>query len=229
MALGIPSLERLKINRKADCHEKIKNAPSRGPAIAKGQVISELPGREEKEKRDRRADQNSVRRDDSHVIHHRLDGFAPATTSLLFASSKRLMYDFPVQSFGGNLMDREPISTDKAPKAIGPYAQAIKASGVIYTAGQIAIDPTSGNVVEGGIGPQTRQVLENLSAVLKAAGSSLDRIVKATVFLKNMSDFAAMNEVYAEYLSNAQPARSTVAVAELPRGALVEIDLIALA
>jgi len=126
-------------------------------------------------------------------------------------------------------MDREPISTDKAPEAIGPYAQAIKAKGFVYTAGQIAIDPTSGNVVDGGIGPQTRQVLENLSAVLEAAGSSLERVVKATVFLKNMGDFAAMNEVYAEYFDKAKPARSTVAVAELPRGALVEIDLVALA
>jgi 2-iminobutanoate/2-iminopropanoate deaminase len=125
-------------------------------------------------------------------------------------------------------MDREPISTDKAPKAIGPYAQAIKATGFIYTAGQIPIDPKTGNFVEGGIAAQTRQVLENLSAVLEAADSSLERAVKATVFLKNMDDFAAMNEVYAEYFGTAKPARSTVAVAELPRGALVEIDLIAL-
>jgi 2-iminobutanoate/2-iminopropanoate deaminase len=126
-------------------------------------------------------------------------------------------------------MKREPVSTDKAPQAIGPYSQAIKANGFVYTAGQIPIDPTSGNLVEGGIAAQTRQVLKNLSEVLAAAGSSLDRVVKATVFLTNMNDFAAMNEVYAEYLGTAKPARSTVAVAELPRGALVEIDLIALA
>ena len=125
-------------------------------------------------------------------------------------------------------MNREAIQTDKAPKAIGPYAQAIKANDFIYTAGQIPIDPKTGNFVEGGINEQTRQVLENLEAVLVAAGSSLDLVVKATVFLKNMTDFPAMNEVYGEYLGNAKPARSTVAVAELPRGALVEIDLVAL-
>ncbi len=126
-------------------------------------------------------------------------------------------------------MSREAILTDKAPKAIGPYAQAIKANGFIYTAGQIPIDPKTGNFVEGGINEQTRQVLENLKAVLAGAGSSLDQVVKATVFLKNMTDFPAMNEVYGEYLGTAKPARSTVAVAELPRGALVEIDLVALA
>jgi len=125
-------------------------------------------------------------------------------------------------------MTREPVQTASAPKAIGPYAQAIKANGFLYTAGQIPIDPKTGNFVEGGIGAQTRQVLENLRAVLQAGGSSLDRVIKATVFLKNMADFAAMNEVYAQYLGSAKPARSTVAVAELPRGALVEIDLVAL-
>jgi 2-iminobutanoate/2-iminopropanoate deaminase len=125
-------------------------------------------------------------------------------------------------------MDRESISTVRAPTAIGPYTQAIKANGFVYTAGQIPIEPKTGNLVEGGIAAQTRQVLKNLSAVLEAAGSSLERAVKATVFLKDMRDFAAMNEVYAEYFGNAKPARSTVAVAELPRGALVEIDLVAL-
>jgi 2-iminobutanoate/2-iminopropanoate deaminase len=125
-------------------------------------------------------------------------------------------------------MTREPIQTDSAPKAIGPYEQAIKANGFLYTAGQIPIDPKTGNFVEGGIAAQTRQVLENLSAVLEAGGSSIDRVIKATVFLKNMADFAAMNEVYAQYLGSAKPARSTVAVAELPRGALVEIDFVAL-
>ena len=126
-------------------------------------------------------------------------------------------------------MSREIIQTDKAPKAIGPYAQAIKANGFVYTAGQIAITPESGDIVDGGITAQTRQVFDNLAAVLKAAGTSIDQAVKATVFLNHMSDFAAMNEVYAEYLGNATPARSTVAVADLPRGALVEIDLVALA
>ena len=125
-------------------------------------------------------------------------------------------------------MIRETVSTDKAPKAIGPYEQAIKAGEFIYTAGQIPIDPQSGNLIAGGIAEQTRQVLENLKAVLEAAGSSLDKVVKATVFLKNMADFAALNEVYGEYLGKAKPARSTVAVAELPRGALVEMDFVAL-
>jgi 2-iminobutanoate/2-iminopropanoate deaminase len=127
----------------------------------------------------------------------------------------------------GKNMNKETVVTDKAPKAIGPYEQAIKVGEFVYTAGQIPIDPNTGNFVPGGIAEQTRQVLENLKAVLEAAGSSLDRVVKATVFLKNMGDFAAMNEVYAEYLATAKPARSTVAVAELPRGALVEIDFVA--
>jgi 2-iminobutanoate/2-iminopropanoate deaminase len=125
-------------------------------------------------------------------------------------------------------MNREAIRTDGAPKAIGPYEQAIKIDGFVFTAGQIPLDPKTGNLVAGGISAETRQVLENLKAVLAAAGSSIDRVVKATVFLKNMADFQAMNEVYAEYFGNSKPARSTVAVAELPRGALVEIDLIAL-
>ena len=126
-------------------------------------------------------------------------------------------------------MKRQAIGTDGAPKAIGPYEQAIRVDGLVFTAGQIPLDPKTGNLVEGGIAPQTRRVLENLKAVLAAGGSSLDRVVKATVFLKNMSDFPAMNEIYAEYFGGSRPARSTVAVAELPRGALVEIDLVALA
>ena len=125
-------------------------------------------------------------------------------------------------------MDKEVISTANAPKAIGPYEQAIKVGEFVYASGQIPLDPQTGNVVEGDIKTQTRRAMENLKAVLEAAGSSLDRVVKTTVFLKNIGDFAAMNEVYAEYLGAAKPARSTVAVADLPRGALVEIDLIAL-
>ena len=125
-------------------------------------------------------------------------------------------------------MKREAVQTDRAPKAIGPYEQAIKVDGFVFTAGQIPIDPKTGNMIEGGIAAQTRQVLENLKGVLEASGSSLDRVVKATVFLINISDFAAMNEVYAEYLGSSKPARSTVAVTELPRGALIEIDLVAL-
>jgi 2-iminobutanoate/2-iminopropanoate deaminase len=125
-------------------------------------------------------------------------------------------------------MDKEVISTANAPKAIGPYEQAIKVGEFVYASGQIPLDPQTGNVVEGDIKTQTRRAMENLKAVLEAAGSSLVRVVKTTVFLKNIGDFAAMNEVYAEYLGAAKPARSTVAVADLPRGALVEIDLIAL-
>jgi len=124
-------------------------------------------------------------------------------------------------------MDKVIISTDNAPKAIGPYEQGIKVGGFVYASGQIPLDPKTGNLITGGITEQTRQVMKNLSAILEAGGSSLDRVVKATVFLKNIADFAAMNEVYAEYLGHAKPARSTVAVADLPRGALVEIDFIA--
>ena len=124
-------------------------------------------------------------------------------------------------------MSRESVQTREAPRAIGPYAQAIKANGFVYTAGQIAIYPETGEMVDGAITAQTRQVFANLAAVLKAAGTSMDQVVKATVFLRHMADFAAMNEVYAEHLGKATPARSTVAVAELPRGALVEIDLVA--
>jgi 2-iminobutanoate/2-iminopropanoate deaminase len=126
-------------------------------------------------------------------------------------------------------MNKEVIATANAPKAIGPYEQAIKVGEFVYISGQIPLDPKTGNLVEGDIKVQTRRVMENLKAILEAAGSSLERVVKATVFLKSIGDFAAMNEIYAEYLGAAKPARSTVAVADLPRGALVEIDLIALA
>lgn len=125
-------------------------------------------------------------------------------------------------------MNKEIVRSDKAPKAIGPYEQAIRVGEFIYASGQIPLDPTTGKLVEGDIKIQTRRVMENLKAVVEAAGSSLEQAVKATVFLKNIGDFAAMNDVYGEYLGAAKPARSTVAVADLPRGALVEIDLIAL-
>jgi 2-iminobutanoate/2-iminopropanoate deaminase len=125
-------------------------------------------------------------------------------------------------------VNKETVSTDKAPKAIGPYEQAIRVGDFIYVSGQIPLDPRTGNLLDGDIKAQTRRVMENLKAIVEAAGSSMDRIVKATVFLKNIGDFAAMNEIYAEYCGTAKPARSTVAVADLPRGALVEIDLIAL-
>ena len=121
---------------------------------------------------------------------------------------------------------KEIISTDKGPKAIGPYSQAIKANGFIFTAGQIALDPATGQLVEGDVARQTTRVLENLKAIVEAAGSSLDRAVKATVYLKDMGDFAAMNEVYGRYFSQDPPARSTVEAARLPRDVRVEMDLI---
>ncbi len=126
-------------------------------------------------------------------------------------------------------MQREQVKTPHAPAAIGPYSQAIKTGGMVFAAGQIPLDPASGQIISGGIQEQTERVLENLRAVLGAAGSSLEAVVKTTVFLKQMSDFAAMNDVYSRYFTGAAPARSTVAVADLPRGALVEIECIALA
>ena len=123
------------------------------------------------------------------------------------------------------------IQSDKAPKALGPYSQAVVANGMVYCAGQIPLDPATGEVVAGGIAEQTHQVLKNLQAVLKAAGSGLDRAVKTTVFLKSMDSFVAMNEVYAhpEYFGAHTPARSTIEVARLPRDVLVEIEVVALA
>lgn len=125
-------------------------------------------------------------------------------------------------------MPREQIATSAAPAAIGPYSQAIAAGSLVFASGQIALHPSSGQIAGGDVREQTRQVLENVKAVLAAAGSSLDQVVKTTVFLAHMADFAAMNEVYAEYFTQAPPARSTVGVAELPRGALVEIEVVAL-
>lgn len=125
-------------------------------------------------------------------------------------------------------MKREPISSPDAPKPIGPYSPAIKTDSLIFCAGQTPVDPASGQLISGGIQEQTERVMENLRAVLTAAGSSFDSVVKTTVFLTSMSDFAAMNEVYGRYFTGAAPARTTVAVAELPRGARVEIECIAL-
>ena len=113
------------------------------------------------------------------------------------------------------------VSTGGAPKAIGPYSQGIIAGGLVFTAGQIAIDPASGDVVPGGIAEQTARVMQNLTAILRAAGSDLDRVVKTTVFLTDMADFAAMNEVYGKAFGSHRPARSTVAVASLPKGVKV--------
>jgi 2-iminobutanoate/2-iminopropanoate deaminase len=124
---------------------------------------------------------------------------------------------------------RDVISTDQAPKAIGPYSQAIRAAGMIFTSGQVAIDPATQQVVAGDAAAQTDRVLKNLTAILHASGSSLDKVLRCTVFLKNMGDFAAMNEVYGRYFTQAPPARSTVEVARLPKDVLVEIDVIALA
>lgn len=123
----------------------------------------------------------------------------------------------------------ESIHTDRAPQAIGPYSQAIKANGFIFASGQIPLDPATMRIVEGGIEEQTGRVLDNLQAVLEAAGSSLDRVVKTTVYLADMNEFAAMNEIYARYFSATKPARATVQVARLPRDVKVEIDVVALA
>lgn len=121
----------------------------------------------------------------------------------------------------------QAVSTAGAPKAIGPYSQGIVAQGLVFTAGQIALDPASGEIVPGGIAEQTARVLENLRAILTAAGSGLDRVVKTTVFLADMADFTAMNEVYARTFADHKPARSTVAAAGLPRGVRVEIEVVA--
>lgn len=121
------------------------------------------------------------------------------------------------------------IATERAPQAIGPYSQAIVANGFVFASGQIPIDPETGQFVEGGIVEQTEQVLRNVSNLLEAAGTSLARVVKTTVFLADMNDFAAMNETYARFFSENPPARSTVQAARLPRDARVEIEVVALA
>jgi 2-iminobutanoate/2-iminopropanoate deaminase len=124
---------------------------------------------------------------------------------------------------------REVIATDDAPRAIGPYSQAIKANGFVFISGQIPLDPATQQLIDGDVAAQTDRVLQNLSGILKAAGSSLQQVVKTSVFLKSMGDFASMNEVYSRYFTEAPPARSTVEVARLPKDVLVEIDVIALA
>jgi len=124
---------------------------------------------------------------------------------------------------------RDVIATKDAPQAIGPYSQAIRASGFVFVSGQVAIDSSTQQVISGDVAAQTDRVLKNLSAILKAAGSGLEKVVRSTVFLKNMGDFAAMNEVYGRYFSTAPPTRSTVEVARLPKDVLVEVDVIALA
>jgi 2-iminobutanoate/2-iminopropanoate deaminase len=122
---------------------------------------------------------------------------------------------------------REVISTESAPSAIGPYSQAIRYGGLLFVSGQVAIDPSTGDLVGDDVGSQTEQVLKNGAAILKAGGSGLDRVLKTTVYLTDMGNFARMNEVYAGFFGSAPPARATVAVVALPKGALVEIDFVA--
>jgi len=122
---------------------------------------------------------------------------------------------------------KEAVRTDRAPNPIGPYSQGIRANGFIFLAGQVALDPKSGELISGDVRQQTERTLENLKGVLEAAGANLNHVVKATIFLKNMSDFAGINEIYARYFPKLPPARSTVEVARLPKDALVEIELIA--
>lgn len=122
---------------------------------------------------------------------------------------------------------KEVIHTDKAPAAIGPYSQAVKVGDLMFTSGQVPIDPETGTVVEGGIQEQARQSLNNIKAILNAAGTNMGAVVKTTVFLQNMEDFAAMNEVYAQFFQEPYPARSAVQVARLPKDVLVEIEAIA--
>ncbi len=123
---------------------------------------------------------------------------------------------------------KKAVYTKSAPEPVGPYNQAIVWNNLVFTAGQIAIDPASGNIVEGGVQEQTRQVLKNLEAVLKTAGSGLEYVIKTTVFLKNMDDFSAMNDVYATFFTDTPPARSAVEVARLPKDVLVEIECVAI-
>ncbi|NIR43185.1 MAG: RidA family protein [Gemmatimonadetes bacterium] len=125
------------------------------------------------------------------------------------------------------MTDPKRIQTDNAPAAIGPYSQAIVSGGLVYTAGQIGLDPASGEFVEGGVEEQAHRVLTNLKAVLEAAGSSMKDVVKTTMYLADMGDFAAVNEIYGSYFEEPYPARSAVQAAKLPKGALVEIDAIA--
>jgi 2-iminobutanoate/2-iminopropanoate deaminase len=121
----------------------------------------------------------------------------------------------------------EVVATNDAPQAIGPYSQAIKAGGFLFSSGQIAISPATGQVIEGDVAAQTERVMKNLAAILKAGGLAMNRVVKTTVYLKSMSDFAVMNEIYGKHFGEHRPARSTVEVARLPKDVLVEIDVVA--
>jgi 2-iminobutanoate/2-iminopropanoate deaminase len=124
---------------------------------------------------------------------------------------------------------KEVIATNDGPKAIGPYSQAIKANGFVFVSGQVAIDPSTQQVITGDVAAQTDRVMKNLAGILKAAGSGLEKVVRSTVFLKNMGDFGAMNEVYGKYFTSDPPARATVEVSRLPKDVAVEIDVIAMA
>jgi 2-iminobutanoate/2-iminopropanoate deaminase len=135
-----------------------------------------------------------------------------------------ILFLFPVFGFA---QQKQAVATKNAPLASGPYSQAIKAGGFVFTAGQIAIDPANGKVVSGDISAQTERVLKNIAAILTESGSSMDDVVKTTVYLKNMSDFVAMNEVYGHYFKQTPPARSTAEAARLPKDVLVEIDAVA--
>jgi len=126
-----------------------------------------------------------------------------------------------------DIMAKRAVESDGAPRAIGPYTQAIVSNGLVFCSGQIALDPKTGRMVEGDVRAQTRRVLENIRAVLEKAGSSLDKVVKTTVYLRDMNDFHAMNETYAEFFREKPPARATVQAARLPKDALVEIEAIA--
>jgi len=135
---------------------------------------------------------------------------------------------FFLSTISGGKMEKRIIYTEKAPKPIGPYSQAVIAGNLIFTAGQIPIDPTTNQVVQGDIKEQTRRVLENLRAILEAVGSTFDDVVKVTIYMKDLNEFSAMNEVYSEYFKNSPPARTTVEVSRLPRDVKIEIDLIAI-
>lgn len=123
----------------------------------------------------------------------------------------------------------ETVNTDKAPRPVGPYSQAVRAGGFIFVSGQIPLDPVTGEVAANDIAAQTRRALENLKAILEEAGSGLDKVVKTTLYLKDLHDFARCNEIYAEYFGENKPARSTIEAAALPKGVLLEIDAVALA
>jgi 2-iminobutanoate/2-iminopropanoate deaminase len=135
---------------------------------------------------------------------------------------------FLLSTISGGKMEKKVVFTEKAPKPIGPYSQAIIAGNLIFTAGQIPIDPATNQVVQGDIKEQTRRVLENLRAILESVGATFDDVVKVTIYMKDLNEFSAMNEVYSEYFKNSPPARTTVEVSRLPRDVKIEIDLIAI-